>query len=81
MGKAAAVLAQIRNKIGDPAKYQYAEILAAMGRKDEALTELEGALRLRDPGLGMLKTDPSLDPLRNEPRFKALVAKIGFPTI
>ena len=33
---------------------------------------LDTALRLRDPGLELLKTDPLLDPLRKEPRFQAI---------
>jgi hypothetical protein len=33
---------------------------------------LETALRLRDPDLIYVKTDPLLDPLRKEPRFRRL---------
>jgi hypothetical protein len=36
-------------------------------------------MRLRDPGLVNLKTDPLLDPLRKEPRFQAVVRALKFP--
>jgi hypothetical protein len=36
-------------------------------------------LRVRDPGLGNLKTDPLLDPLRKEPRFQAIERSLKFP--
>lgn len=46
----------------------------------KALEWLETALRLRDPGLEQLKTDPLLDPLRHEPRFRAIETALRFPT-
>ena len=45
----------------------------------KALEWLETALRLRGPGLGLLKTDPLMDPLRNESRFQAVIRKLKFP--
>ena len=36
-------------------------------------------MRLRDPGLGYLKTDPLMDPLRKEPRFQAVMREVKFP--
>jgi len=36
-------------------------------------------VRLRDPGLISLKTDPLMDPLRNEPRFQAIERELKFP--
>jgi hypothetical protein len=37
-------------------------------------------MRLRDPGLVLLKTDPLMDPLRNEPRFQAIERQLKFPS-
>jgi len=36
-------------------------------------------MRLRDPGLSFLKTDPLMDPLRQEPRFQAVERELKFP--
>jgi len=36
-------------------------------------------MRLRDSGLPVLKVDPLLDPLRQEPRFQAIERAIKFP--
>jgi hypothetical protein len=37
-------------------------------------------MRLRDPGLEGLKTDPLMDPLRQEPRFQAVMRALKFPS-
>jgi hypothetical protein len=34
---------------------------------------------LRDPGLACLKTEPLFDPLRQEPRFLAIMRELKFP--
>jgi TolB-like protein len=65
---------------GDAAAYQYATIYAQSGNRAKALEWLETALRLRDPGLEFLKTDPLMDPLRQEPRFQAIERELKFPT-
>jgi hypothetical protein len=36
-------------------------------------------MRLRDTGLTGLKTDPLLDPLRDQPRFQAIERKLKYP--
>jgi hypothetical protein len=64
---------------GDAAAYQYATIHAQWGNTLKALEWLETALRLRDPGLRELKTDPLMDPIRQEPRFKAVMRELRFP--
>jgi len=77
---AEAELAKIKAAQGDTAAYQYATIYAQWGNRAKALESLETALRLRDPGLELLKTDPLLDPLRKEPRFQAIERELKFPT-
>ena len=76
---AEAQLAKLRSEGGDAAAYQYAEISAQWGNTPKALEWLETALRLRDPGLGDMKADPLLDPLRKEPRFQAVIRELKFP--
>jgi tetratricopeptide (TPR) repeat protein len=72
-------LAKIKSSAGDADAYQYAEIYAQWGNIAKALEWLQTALRLRDPGLGDLKNDPLLDPLRKEPRFQAIERELKFP--
>jgi TolB-like protein/Tfp pilus assembly protein PilF len=75
--------AQIRRLVefgGDALAYQYAQIYAQWGNPDKALDWLDTALRLRDPGFRRLKADPLVDPLRNQPRFQAILRKLKFPT-
>jgi TolB-like protein/tetratricopeptide (TPR) repeat protein len=76
---AEAVLAKSRAASGDDGAYQYATIYAQWGDRAQALEWLETALRLRDPGLVGLKTEPLLDPLRKEPRFQAIERALNFP--
>jgi len=61
--------------------YAFSVIHLALGGKDQALDWLEKGARDHD-GLysTFIKVDPYLDPLRGDPRFEALVAKIFAPT-
>jgi TolB-like protein/Tfp pilus assembly protein PilF len=72
-------LAKMKSALGDTAAYQYAAVYAQWGDRAKALDWLDTAMRLRDGGLTELKTDPLLDPLRQEPRFQAMLRKLKFP--
>jgi TolB-like protein len=76
---AEAALARFQALEGDAGAYGYATIYAQWGNTPKALGWLETALRLRVPQLISLKTDPLLDPLRREPRFKAIERELKFP--
>ena len=56
--------------------YGLALVRAALGRED-ALDWLEKALEECDPGLAELGVDPRFDAYRAEPRFVALLDKVG----
>ncbi len=77
---AEAELSKIKAAFGDAGAYQYATIYAQWGQRAKALEWLETALRLRDPGLALLKTDPLMDPLRQELRFQAIERELKFPS-
>jgi TolB-like protein len=77
---AETILAALKAEEGDSMAYQYAEIYTQWGDTEKALTWLDAAMRLRDPGLSGLKTDPLLDPLRKEPRFQAVERELKFPS-
>jgi hypothetical protein len=74
-----AVLAKMRAENSDAAAYQYATVYAQWGNTPKALEWLDTAMRLRDPGLVELETDPLMDPLRKEPRFQAVMRELKFP--
>jgi len=77
---AEAVLSKLKAALGDTAAYQYATIYAQWGNRAKALDWLETALRLPDSGLELLKTDPLLDSIRQEPRFQAIERELKFPS-
>jgi tetratricopeptide (TPR) repeat protein len=51
---------------------------ARFGNRDEAFRLLEKAYQDRDPGLGSIEIEPSLDNLRSDPRFQDLERRVGF---
>jgi len=56
-----------------------ASIYAALGDKDASFSELEKGFQSRDWFIGRLRVDPSMDPLRDDPRFAALEKRFNFP--
>jgi tetratricopeptide (TPR) repeat protein len=55
----------------------FAYVYLGLGRHDESLSQFERALDERDPLLVWLSVEPRVDPLRTEPRFQAILKKIG----
>jgi serine/threonine-protein kinase len=76
---AQAMLQRLESSSGDQDAYDYACIYAQWGEKAKALQWLESAVRLRDSGLSYLKVEADLDPLRDEPRFQAIMRQLKFP--
>ncbi|MBZ5605768.1 MAG: protein kinase, partial [Acidobacteriia bacterium] len=52
-------------------------VLAALGDLDDAFACLETAVRERAPALMFYRVDQRLNPLRNDPRFASIVARLG----
>lgn len=59
--------------------YTMAIVRAQLGEKDKALTLLEKAFEHHAEWIIYLTLDPKLDNLRDEPRFRELVRKLGLP--
>jgi hypothetical protein len=59
--------------------YCVAKIYAVRGDLPAALDWPERAYREKDHYMTWLKVDPAMKPLRNEPRFEALLRKMNFP--
>jgi serine/threonine-protein kinase len=74
------ILAHLQQTTGEGAYYQIAQILAQLGKKEKAIGALEKAYTVKDPGLTMMLVDPTLDPLRADPRFQALFKRLDFPS-
>jgi eukaryotic-like serine/threonine-protein kinase len=59
--------------------YLLATSYAELGEKDKAFAALENVYNAHSNLVGYFKIDPLLNPLRDDPRFKALLKKSGFP--
>ena len=59
--------------------FDFARLHARLGQKDEAFARLEQAFAERSVGLVMLRVDPIWDRIRADPRFAALVRRVGIP--
>ena len=63
----------------DFSRYDVARIYAALGDKDRAFQWLQFAHDHDPSELAVIKVDVMLDPLRNDSRFRALLAKMRLP--
>jgi serine/threonine-protein kinase len=59
--------------------YHAAVIHAGLGEKDKAFERLDEAAQERSTLLVYLRKDPRLEGLHSDPRFKALLDRIGLP--
>jgi serine/threonine-protein kinase len=79
LAESQGALGELTGKFGHSAAYQIAEAYAWRGDADAALDWLERARAQRDGGLTLLKVDPLLRKLHGDPRYLALLKKIGLP--
>jgi TolB-like protein len=73
------MLSQVRAKHADDSAVFYAMIYAQWGDNSQALQWLEVAMRNRDPYLIKVKMNGYFDPLRQQPRFQAVMKELKFP--
>jgi TolB-like protein/class 3 adenylate cyclase/tetratricopeptide (TPR) repeat protein len=73
--------AQYAQKLNERGKYRSPLLIGlaytAAGDREEALGWLEKAVNERAPWLPELKLEPTYDPLRSDPRFLALLKRVG----
>jgi hypothetical protein len=60
--------------------YQTSLVYVGLGDVDGAFASLEQACADRASGLVNLCVEPRLDPIRTDPRYVALVKRLGFST-
>jgi TolB-like protein/DNA-binding winged helix-turn-helix (wHTH) protein len=58
---------------------EFAGTFACMGNKDDAIRYLEKSYQEHEPWLVNLQTDPKFDALHSDPRYQAIVQKMGLP--
>jgi hypothetical protein len=63
------------------ADYCAAMVCAGLGEHETACERLEAAIRERYDRLIYLNVEPIFDRLREEPRFRQLIAAIGLPEL
>lgn len=76
---ARAIVAEHADQVAAQPLLVQAIIHTAVGESDEAISILERAEAERDVNVFGIKNLPVFDELRNEPRFRDLIARLGFP--
>jgi len=74
-----AALSELIQYGRDQLAYQIAEVYAVRGETDKAFEWLRISYDNHDTGTLAILVDPLLHGLRDDPRYKALVAKMNFP--
>jgi TolB-like protein/cytochrome c-type biogenesis protein CcmH/NrfG len=74
-----AALADLIARAQEGFAYQIAEVYAVRGEKEKAFEWLQLSFDDRDAGMLSLSVDPLLRGLRDDPRYKNLLAKLGLP--
>lgn len=77
--EAQAALDELIRTDADGATFQIAEVYAQWGNADDAFEWLDRAYSHGDPGLAELHSSAHLKPVRSDPRFAELLAKVGLP--
>ena len=68
-----------RYQRGEATSYDLSLALLGLDRRDDGLQWLERACDARSGLLVYLQVEPMFDPVRREPRFGALMARMAFP--
>jgi eukaryotic-like serine/threonine-protein kinase len=80
LAESRAALQELEQKEGHGWAFQIAQVHAFAGEADEAFLWLDRALEQRDMGAALeVKGDPLLRRIRGDPRYAALLARMGLP--
>jgi serine/threonine-protein kinase len=68
-----------RRKTGYSSPYKIATVEAALGDKDRAFEWLDKAFADHSESMAFISISSEMDPLRGDPRFRALTARMNYP--
>jgi tetratricopeptide (TPR) repeat protein len=74
-----ARMLEVRSDTTYVTPWQIGTAYTRAGEGDLALDYLERAFEERDPNIPYLSVDPIFDYLRDEPRFRAMIERLGLP--
>ena len=77
--KARSILKQLETSKDYVAPGEIAVLYVALGDTESAFASLEKAFAAHDLQLQYLKVDGGFDPIRDDPRFKNLLQRVGLP--
>ena len=74
-------IAELKRKAakGYVSPINFAGAFAVLGRKEETIRYLEKSCQEREPHVVFLQSDPTFDFLHSDPRYRAIVNKMGLP--
>jgi serine/threonine-protein kinase len=77
------ILARVaaRAESGEYSSFYLAGAYAMLGRKDDAFRWLERAYETRNHRMAYLSREWLFDPVRNDPRFEAMLRRVGVPDV
>ncbi len=77
--EAAAAARELEEEHAGHSAIQLAAVAAVHGDADAAFAWLDRGFAQRDPGLGQLKVEPTVRSLHRDPRWPALLRRVGLP--
>jgi non-specific serine/threonine protein kinase len=75
--KALDLIEKFKAAAGKSLSYTIASVYARLNEKEEAFSYLEKSFSLRDRSLSGISIEPEFDNLRGEPRFQAMLRRVG----
>jgi eukaryotic-like serine/threonine-protein kinase len=78
--EAAKIAESLVEQEGDLPSVDAASVFLALNHRDRALEIIERAVELKLPKVLFLRLDPRFDALLNEPRYRSLLQRMGFPS-
>jgi eukaryotic-like serine/threonine-protein kinase len=78
--EAATIAEDLVLKEGDLPSVDAASVFLALNQRDRALEIIARAVDLKSPKVLFLRLDPRFDALLNEPRYRGLLTRMGFPS-